>query len=204
MHHFFSMMFSLLAIIEPVSVTSAGRRSERSVFRSQLTVPNGGTWGLWGGESMCPAGTYAAGFSLKVEPYGFFDDDTALNGIRLDCVDRSKDSSNLHVYASIESDVGGWGKWVRKQTCPSGYLTSFQLRVESDQRSGDDTAANNIRFTCTGGAVLEGDSTDWGDWGEKSLTCEGKGICGLQTRVEGRQGRGDDTALNDVRMFCCD
>ncbi|CAM4663401.1 unnamed protein product [Leuciscus chuanchicus] len=97
-----------------------------------------------------------------------------------------------------------WGVWGRIKWCPSGYFKSFQLRVESSQGSGDDTAANNINFKCSGGQVLEGDSTDWGDWGNWSPTCEGKGICGIQTRVEPPQGRGDDTALNDVRMFCYD
>ncbi|CAM4663455.1 unnamed protein product [Leuciscus chuanchicus] len=96
-----------------------------------------------------------------------------------------------------------WGDWTDIQWCPSGYLTAFQLRVESSQGGGDDTAANNIKFTCSGGAVLGGDRTDWGDWGEWSPTCEGKGICGIKTRIEGPQGIGDDTALNDVRMFCC-
>ncbi|CAM4664127.1 unnamed protein product [Leuciscus chuanchicus] len=207
MHHFFSMMFSLLAIIGHVSSRPAEGRSERSIdryYRSELTVSNGMSWGSWGFRSMCPSGTYAAGFSLKVErPIGR-GDDTALNGIRLHCVDRSKESSGVHDYTSIESDVGNWGDWTDIKWCHSGHLTSFQLRVESSQGKGDDTAANNIRFTCSGGEVLEGDGTDWGNWGNWSPNCMGKGICGIKTRVEGSQGRGDDTALNDVRMFCCD
>ncbi|CAM4664091.1 unnamed protein product [Leuciscus chuanchicus] len=96
-------------------------------------------------------------------------------------------------------DLSGWGKWGLTQWCKtSGYLTAFMLRVESPQGSGDDTAANNIKFKCSGGAVLEGGSTTWGDWGEWSPMCEGKGICGIQTRIEEPQGLGDDTALNDV------
>lgn len=206
MHHIFSMMFSLLAIIGHVSSQSAESRSEWSVhrhYRSELTVSNGMKWGSWGYKSMCPIGRYAAGFSLKVERSVGRGDDTALNGIRLHCVDRSKESSGSHDYTSIESDVGNWGQWTDIHWCHSGYLTAFQLRVESSQGIGDDTAANNIKFTCSGGYYLQGDGTGWGNWGHWSPTCMGKGICGIKTRIEESQGIGDDTALNDVRMFCC-
>ncbi|KAK7143006.1 hypothetical protein R3I93_014234 [Phoxinus phoxinus] len=198
MHHFFSMMFSLLAIIGPVSVQST----------DELKVKNGGPWGSWGSKDMCPSGTYANAFSLKVESFIdnlFGGDDTALNGIRLHCVDRpgSRD------YSAIASAVGGWGEWSDVQSCPSGFLTAFQLKVESRQEDGDDdTAANLIGFKCSGGDVVYGEGKNWGNWGDFgdwSPTCEGKGICGLQTRVEESQGsEGDDTALNDVIMFCCD
>uniref|UniRef100_A0A9J8CFW0 Vitelline membrane outer layer protein 1-like n=1 Tax=Cyprinus carpio carpio TaxID=630221 RepID=A0A9J8CFW0_CYPCA len=203
MHHF--MMFSLLVITGlQVSVESAGIRSERSIdrhYRSELTVPNGGSWGSWGHREMCPAGTYAAGFSLRVEdPVGPREDDTALNGIRLHCV---YTPSLYHHYSSVQSDVGSWGRWTEIRWCPSGFLKAFQLRVEPSQGNDDDTAANNIMFRCSQG-TLHGDGTNWGDWGTWSQTCEGKGICGLKTRIEVPQGRGDDTSLNDVIMYCCD
>uniref|UniRef100_A0A673HGR3 Vitelline membrane outer layer protein 1-like n=1 Tax=Sinocyclocheilus rhinocerous TaxID=307959 RepID=A0A673HGR3_9TELE len=209
MHQFISIMFSLLVITGlQVSVESTGTRSERSIdrrYRSELTVPNGGRWGSWGQREMCPTGTYAAGFSLKVEDPIGRGDDTALNGIRLHCVDLFQGSSHsYHDYASVQSDVGSWGRWTDIKWCPSGFLTAFQLRVEKSQGDGDDTAANNIMFKCSRGSLLQGDSTHWGDWGPWSQTCEGKGICGIKTQIEEPQGRGDDTALNDVRMFCCD
>uniref|UniRef100_A0A9J7Y212 Fertilization envelope outer layer protein n=1 Tax=Cyprinus carpio carpio TaxID=630221 RepID=A0A9J7Y212_CYPCA len=204
MHHF--MMFSLLVITGlQVSVESAGIRSERSIdrhYRSELTVPNGGSWGSWGHREMCPAGTYAAGFSLRVED-PIQGDDTALNGIRLHCVASKGSSDSYRDYSSVQSDVGSWGRWTDIKWCPSGFLTAFQLRVEPSQGNDDDTAANNIMFRCSQG-TLHGDGTNWGDWGTWSQTCEGKGICGLKTRIEVPQGRGDDTSLNDVIMYCCD
>ncbi|XP_050948891.1 vitelline membrane outer layer protein 1-like isoform X1 [Labeo rohita] len=204
MHHFISMMFSLLVITGlQVSVESAGRRLERStnrLYTTELSVPNGGGWGTWGNREMCPFGTYAAGFSLKVEGHVGDGDDTALNGIRLHCIGLLR---SYHNYASVQSVVGSWGQWTSIKWCPSGYLTDFQLRVETSQGNGDDTAANNIKFTCSDRSVLTGDGTGWGDWGRWSQSCVGKGICGIKTRVEGSQGSGDDTALNDVRMYCC-
>uniref|UniRef100_A0A672S719 Vitelline membrane outer layer protein 1 homolog n=1 Tax=Sinocyclocheilus grahami TaxID=75366 RepID=A0A672S719_SINGR len=137
------------------------------------------------------------GFCFKVEDPLGRGDDTALNGIRLHCVEIFQGSS--HSYPSVQSD----GRWTDIKWCPSGFLTAFQLRVEKSQGDGDDTAANNIMFKCSGGPLLQGDGTRWGDWGRWSQTCEGKGICGIKTRLEKPRGQGDDTALNDVRMFCC-
>ncbi|NXU58410.1 VMO1 protein, partial [Turnix velox] len=43
-----------------------------------------------------------------------------------------------------------------------------------------------------------------GNWGNWSLPCpQLGGVCGLQTRLEPPQNGGDDTGLNDVRLFCC-
>uniref|UniRef100_A0A9J8A3T0 Uncharacterized protein n=1 Tax=Cyprinus carpio carpio TaxID=630221 RepID=A0A9J8A3T0_CYPCA len=158
-------------------------------YRSWLTVSNGMWWGSWGFKDMCPSGTYAAGFSLKVS--------RALPGLQA--------SLGLYDdYASVQSEVAGWGQWTEIKWCPCCFLTAFQLRVESFQGSGGDTAVNNIRFECSGRSLLHGDGTSWGEWGGWSQTCQGKGICGIKTLIEEPQGNGDDTALNDVRMYCCD
>ncbi|XDV33820.1 hypothetical protein PO909_004088 [Leuciscus waleckii] len=189
---------------QETNCTKSPECSNGQAYACELTVSNGMAWGIWGFKDMCPSGTFASGFSLKVKrPIGA-GDDTALNGIRLHCVSLSKGPSDSQKNTTIESDVGNWGEWTDIQWCHSGVLKSFQLRVESPQGDKDDTAANNIRFTCTGGDVLDGDGTNWGKWGIWSPKCLGEGICGIQTRVEPQRGSGDNTALNDVRMFCCD
>ncbi|KAG5269610.1 hypothetical protein AALO_G00203980 [Alosa alosa] len=101
-----------------------------------IKVENGGGWGGWHGFQMCPKDFYANGFSMRVDRHvGGRRDDRSLNGIRLFC---------KHITYPIDDIVvespGYWGIWTSKQLCASGYLDSFQLRVEGPQGRGDDTA----------------------------------------------------------------
>ncbi|XP_053287661.1 vitelline membrane outer layer protein 1-like isoform X1 [Pleuronectes platessa] len=197
-------MESLLRAVALLAVLSVGlfqraalmnRRSTTSV----LTVTNGQRWGTWMLTGMCRDQYFAIGFSTRVEAKQGGGDNTALNGIRLIC---GKDGKRSLTY-TVESHSGFWGEWSNPQYCHTGVLTSFQLRVEGQQGRGDGTAANNIRFRCSSGHVLEGSGLDWGVYGEWSKNCGHGGICGIETKMEARQGRGDDTTLNDVRFHCC-
>lgn len=88
--------------------------------------------------------------------------------------------------------------------CPSGYLTSFQIRVEPHQGLfGDDTAVNNIKFRCSSNPMLEGPGMSWGEYGHWSQECKDGGICGIESKMEEYQYGLDDSTLNDVRFHCC-
>ncbi|XP_010594847.1 vitelline membrane outer layer protein 1 homolog isoform X1 [Loxodonta africana] len=204
-----------------------------SGFKSVIEVTNGGPWGDWAWPEMCPDGFFANGFSLKVgtqawvpegrrragpqnlgwqfsdssmpvfsqvePPQGIAGDDTALNGIRLHCAGGNTEC-NTHV---VESQSGRWGTWSEPQWCPGGgFLVAFSLRVEASVTPADNTAANNVFFRCSDGAELQGPGLTWGEFGDWSDPCP-KGVCGLQTKIQLPRGLGDDTALNDLRLFCC-
>ncbi|XP_064223682.1 vitelline membrane outer layer protein 1 homolog [Aotus nancymaae] len=190
---------SLLLLLLRSTCCTCAETDGRNSYRPVIQVTNGGPWGDWAWPEMCPDGFLARGFSLKVEPSQGRGDDTALNGIRLHCALRNA-LGNAHV---IESKSGRWGEWSKPLWCPgSGFLVAFSLRVEPPIGRGDDTAANNVRFRCSDGKELEGPGLSWGDFGDWSPPCA-KGVCGLQTKIEGPLGSGDDTALNDVLFFCC-
>ncbi|XP_008854122.1 vitelline membrane outer layer protein 1 homolog [Nannospalax galili] len=162
-----------------------------------IDVNNGGNLGEWTTPEICPVGYVARGFSLKVESNQGIGDDTALNGIRLHC-----SRGNVQPLA-VESESGKWGMWTTPLWCSDrSFLVAFSLRVEHSSFL-DSTAANNIRFRCSDGLELEGSGLKWGEYGEWSKSCS-KGICGLQTKLEKpRDSFRDDTALNDVILFCC-
>ncbi|KAG8430995.1 hypothetical protein GDO86_019591 [Hymenochirus boettgeri] len=163
-----------------------------------ITVKNGGKKGEWTQTEHCPQGTKARGFSLKVESQAFLSDDTALNGIILHCTRDGMDEDSV-----VSSGQGRWGANTGTNWCTDGYLVAFSLRVETSSYTFDETAANNIRFKCNNGKYLEGKGMSWGNYSQWSPECE-EGICGIQTKIEKEQGMfGDDTALNDVRFYCC-
>ncbi|XP_046723169.1 vitelline membrane outer layer protein 1-like [Silurus meridionalis] len=203
-------MYFVLSVVLPLLMLSFGQcavvnNTETRIASNTISVLNGQIWGTWGVTQKCPSGTYATGFSLLVEGnQGFWGDDTALNGIALYCSKPIGSNGIVGTYTTIKSSVGSWGSWTANKFCPSGVLKAFQLQVESYQGwYADDTAANNIRFSCTGNQVLQGLGMSWGSWGSWSPSCGGTGICGIQTKVESPQGASDDTSLNDVIFNCC-
>ncbi|XP_056425950.1 vitelline membrane outer layer protein 1 homolog isoform X1 [Hyla sarda] len=106
---------------------------------------------------------------------------------------------------------GYWGDWGEMEHCPTGTSAiGFSLKVERPLGShGDDTALNSIMLHCApyGSTDVEGtiESTisRWGDWTHVPW-CPSGHFISFSLRVEKPQGRGDDTAANNIRMKCSD
>lgn len=161
---------------------------------------NGGTWGGWYGPVYCPAGYWADGYAMRVEPPQGSGDDTALNAVKLYCRDRA----GRNTTSALPHD-GYWGQWREGAYCaPGAFMTHFRLKTEGYQYSGDDSAANSVGFWCSNGVGIEAaGGGSWGKWGPWQASQRGGRICGIKVRIESPQGSGDDTALNDVQIYWC-
>ena len=97
-----------------------------------------------------------------------------------------------------------WGRWSRWQKCAKGHaLVGFHMRIEKKQGRKDDSAANDVRFICSNGKKLKADVRGpWGAWRKGPRCPKGQAITGFRTRVEGKQGRGDDSAMNGLEILC--
>nr|XP_045590237.1 vitelline membrane outer layer protein 1 homolog [Procambarus clarkii] len=167
---------------------------------ANVSSPLAGVWGEWGEVQLCPANAFAVSLELKSEA-PTTGDNTAANGLLLPC--RQQGGA---LPTAITSSMGDFGTWRGLQYCPiPEYIDQFQLRVEPEN-AFDDTAVNDIKFTCTHypEEVLSGGGETWGEWGDWASCPPDTAVCGIQTKVEPYLGvSGDDTALNDVRFFCC-
>jgi hypothetical protein len=178
---------------------------QRSDYVLTIESRSNTDWGDWGDEVWCPENTYANGFQLKVEDYRKSQDDTALNGIRLICSDKAYENDPT----IIESKSSQHGDWKPEMSCRGGFfINAVNFRSEWDRGGrGDDTAANNLAVYCTRrkdlSQYLEGQGMGWGYWGGFETCPEKSRVCGIQTKAEDWQGKGDDTGLNRAKFFCC-
>lgn len=196
------------ALLLTVGVLSAPP-DQKSVDHITLGLDWAMNWGDWGPQVFCPDGTFTNAFQIKVESESAVDD-TAMNGIELFC----QKPSDVHSIATfpeanateytITSTVQKWGDWKGKRECQTGYLTGLRMKSEKDQGWWiDDTAANDLEMQCDWSTETHNGGGDhWGYWSSWESCPHDWVICGIETRVESTSAA-DDTALNNVRMFCC-
>lgn len=176
------------------------RRSDSPVIGDRDNVNSSGMWGDWAPDfTNCWPGQWVTGVQIKSEKYQGGGDDTALNAVRLLCSGG----------ALLKSSEGAWGDDSVIKSCPAGSgVVGFRLNIEADQGSGDDTGVSDIELYCATaagvgkGTILGGSSAIFGTW-RTPFTCPSRQfVTGFRTRVEGDQGKGDDTTLNGVQMYC--
>ena len=60
-----------------------------------------GKWGNWENLQMCPQNYYTCGLQTRFEPdQGFYADDTALNGMKMQCCQKGSTTSKVNVTIS--------------------------------------------------------------------------------------------------------
>jgi hypothetical protein len=202
--------------------------------RGEVTVFDG----LWGGyptcTAFCPANSFAYRINIaSLAPQGgcasgdlcLNMDDVGATAVSLHCFDRN--TGAFTGYAT--STQGSMGSWLDTLSSPTesrnNPIVSGNLRFESGQGTGDDTAANGIKvsFANVNGEHQAPFNTPWGTFRGKKSCPEGQAVCGLRTRVEasvdgvagGDSGNCggihigdaecgfDDSQLNGVRFQCC-
>lgn len=103
-------------------------------------------------------------------------------------------------YSNSDGFWGGWGNVAR---CPAGqYVYGYNLKVEKKQGSDDDTGLNEIQLYCFGGPTLSSKFGPCGDWGTAKYCDYTMPVKGFKIKIEPKQGDGDDTAANDVSLYC--
>ncbi|XP_075434345.1 vitelline membrane outer layer protein 1 homolog [Ascaphus truei] len=190
------MMFQAFSSLLLLSLFSVGHGN----FTDLINVSNGGGWGEWGPLEMCPVGSRARGFSLKLVKTHRIGENTTLSAIRLYCV---IEINNLNA-TLIQSTEGRWGSWTSPIWCRYGNLIAFSLRAEQiPGHSGkNDNAKAIIRFKCSDRLIFLFSLLSMESKEEWSPSCR-YGICGIRTKVGTPQGLGDDTVLSDVQFTCC-
>jgi hypothetical protein len=181
----------------------------RPDLKTTITVW-GGEVGNWGCMDLCQAGSFAYAVDLKSEPQQGSGDDTAVNGVSLECYNRW--SGDFTGWAL--SSEGPWGNWLGPGAGVGCFdlehpMWGAQAKYEIIWGSGiDDMTLTGMRYKCIPNHTLHTapNNTPWGHWMDAGVkTCpEGSVVCGIQTRVEPPQGSGvDDTALGGVKFACC-
>lgn len=181
------------------------------VAGGELVVNNGLNLGTWRNQDRCPLGSFAGGIQLNIEKsLGILEDDTSVNGVEINCFDVNSKQET----AEKSSFAMDWGSWYPDRDCPTDYyVVAFQMKSEPDQGLfGDNTGTNGLRVKCRGPGLagsytrtITEEGVYWGTskWGPWSATCPtGTAVCAIKSKVRGNDG-GDDVALTDVQLYCC-
>ncbi|KAG7166408.1 Vitelline membrane outer layer protein 1-like 8 [Homarus americanus] len=143
------------------------------IVTKSLVLDNGMDWGKWGEADYCDDGSFASFMEVKV--------------------------GSLAITESC------------MRSCSRGFLTGLRAQVLGYQGVVfDDVAVQDIQMECNyGDEIIDGTKTYHnfgipnGNWGTWARCPNGSAICGIETRLEDPNLVTDDTAVDDLSMFCC-
>jgi len=157
----------------------------------------------------CEGGTRGYKKSISIRPRG---PPAAAKGDNKTEPEQETGLRNRALLATIQWK-GLWGSFPSQKYigfCPiAQFVYGYRLRSESYQGRGDDTAINNIELYCSEPnsnyvtRTISSDYRSWGSW-SSAVFCPGldNPVVGFDVREEGPQGGGDDTAINDIDLYC--
>ena len=91
-------------------------------------LEDAGKWGNWypTDKEKCPPGWLINGFKVRFEPQQGSGDDTALNGLQIQCKNPNNPSETQQITV-YEGLWGNWGDWLISDNY---YLCGIQTRFE--------------------------------------------------------------------------
>jgi hypothetical protein len=151
-YHFQNSRRRVIHITELTFYNQKNQRLPRKIYRPYKTrvaayaMVYPGVWGSWKRWYFNPrAGYLACGLRTKSERNVGRKDDTAMNAVQFMYCNPNK----WHQKVWAGAHPGLYGSWDAGQSCPRGYFINWmQMKFERKQGSGDDTAANRLRFRC--------------------------------------------------------
>lgn len=173
----------------------------RSGFLATALVSTG-HYGSWAGcIDFCPEGSWVWSINTRWDCQGGGSDCSGTNTIMLGCHDRAG-----NYVASISSSAGWWGYWSGWYTTRNGGPAKGMETFTMPKRGSRDDMSMTVAYLLDSGGSMVGESSGFhsGDVWARNECPAGTRVCGLQTRLEAKQGtRDDDTALNGVNLACC-
>ncbi len=106
---------------------------------------------------------------------------------------------------------GHFGSWGGIAKCPDNqFVYGYRLRSEEGVEDNDDTALNAIELRCaskgsTNYTTIHSKSASWGNFGGYAYCSDANNpVTGFKIKIESKQGSKDDTAANDIDLYCKD
>jgi Vitelline membrane outer layer protein I (VOMI) len=186
----------------PPSLKESALCFNRSDFRATALVSSG-HYGSWAScVDFCPDNSWVWSINTLFDCQGGGSDCSGINTITLGCHDRNGN----WVGTNVSSSAGWWGGWLGWATSANGNPAKGMSTFTMPKKGGGDDQSMTVAQLIDGSGNTFGSSFGFnsGDVFGSASCPAGTRICGLQTRLEAKQGTSnDDTALNGVNLACC-